>query len=534
MQCPEDPEKVKLRLKATKGEVLRQAISWILRHDRYVRLRKDDQMRLLWIRGGAGKGKTMVSIGLIDELLNSPSTPMCERTTVIYFFCQNADQQLNTAESVVKGLIRRLFEEHSEGRSALSVLWDDDKRCPYERALPLSELWGILNNMVRKCKCDQLYIVVDALDECQVSGLQELLELLARDGLSWSKVKWLLTSRPKHEVEHIVFPGDRGREQLNLDLESDNLTQAVTAFITNRVEALARRRRYDAVLKHALCEQLVRKAEATFLWASLVCKQLENASREDSLTTIDNLPLGLHDLYDKSFRELGRGEPRLVRLRMRLLKAMLLTFRPLQIDELHGILNEDNTEVTERNIDLCAYFIRRRKDESGSTEAIEFQHQSARDFLAGIRIGDEAAVNTFVRYGHAEIAVSMLSFLNQHLKVNILGLARPMSAEENENALAEARSSSSLSHFRYAAVFWAQHLCNACSPDKLHALPQGSTVIIEFLMNKVMEWFECLGWLGELAEATAALRLIESRIKNIQVRLAELAERYEADKGNIV
>jgi hypothetical protein len=56
-----------------------------------------------------------------------------------------------------------------------------------------------------------LYVIVDALDECQDAELQELLKLLAHDGLSWPKVKWLLTSRPQHEAEHIVFPGRNDR-----------------------------------------------------------------------------------------------------------------------------------------------------------------------------------------------------------------------------------------------------------------------------------------------------------------------------------
>jgi hypothetical protein len=463
----------------------------------------------------------MMSIGLIDSLLNSTSMSANKRSTVIYFFCQNADRQLNTAPSLMKGLIRRLFEEHYESRPALRALWDDNRRCPHERTIPLSELWLILQDMLRKCTSECIYVVVDALDECQADGLQEFLRLLASEGLGLSKIKWLLTSRPRHEAEHIVFPGDHDRVQLSLDLESHKLAEAVATYVTKRLDVLASRRGYDAVLRQHIREQLVRKAEGTFLWVSLVCQRLEKTPAESALAALDDLPPGLHSLYARTFWELGQGDAHSYRPRMHLLKAMLLSFRPLRVDELQTVMHEDDEDATMINIDLCASFIRKREDGPGSVAIVEFQHQSARDYLAGIGISVDAASATFVRYGDADIAANALSALNRCLRVNILDVPRPQSDEEVEAAFTKAETSDSLSQLRYAALFWAQHFCSACSSVPVYAVPPHSVMVIDFLTNRVMEWFECLGWLGDLAAVVSALRLIESLTGTLQVSLAD-------------
>jgi len=77
---------------------------------------------LFWVKGGAGKGKTMISISLFEQLCESLRAIQDGSVVVIYFFCQNADYELNNAEAIVKGLIPRLFEQRRDVQSALSKL----------------------------------------------------------------------------------------------------------------------------------------------------------------------------------------------------------------------------------------------------------------------------------------------------------------------------------------------------------------------------------------------------------------------------
>jgi hypothetical protein len=72
-------------------------------HDsQYQRSQNEYNIRLLWIRGGADKSKTMMSIGLVETILQDSSS------IVAHSFCRNGDYELNTIEAIIKGLIWQL------------------------------------------------------------------------------------------------------------------------------------------------------------------------------------------------------------------------------------------------------------------------------------------------------------------------------------------------------------------------------------------------------------------------------------------
>jgi hypothetical protein len=66
-----DPRDDKTRIEQTKGGLLKDSYKWILDHEDFRRWRNDRESRLLWIKGDAGKGKTMLLCGIIDELSQS-------------------------------------------------------------------------------------------------------------------------------------------------------------------------------------------------------------------------------------------------------------------------------------------------------------------------------------------------------------------------------------------------------------------------------------------------------------------------------
>lgn len=82
------------------------------------------------------------------------------------------------------------------------------------------------------------------------------------------------------------------------------------------------------LILQAIQTELEAKAEDTFLWVSLVCKRLEEVRRDQALSTIQSLPPGLHPFYDRILHQISKGEPEDVRGGIRLLKSMILTYRP--------------------------------------------------------------------------------------------------------------------------------------------------------------------------------------------------------------
>ncbi|EXJ81654.1 hypothetical protein A1O1_07719 [Capronia coronata CBS 617.96] len=335
LRCP-DSLAVKHRLKENKDKLVHKSFDWILKDPQYLRWQDESDVGLLWIKGGAGKGKTMMSIGLI-EVLEEQSRQMADSYAVIYFFCQDADYELNTIDAIIKGLILQLVRKQPKLKQSLRDRWDVASQRYTENVSSWRGLWVIFMEMLHRCTYARLYVMVDALDECQDSGMAELLRLVVRTALDWpSRLKWLVTSRPLDSAERVLLAGP-DQVRVSLELNSDHLSQAVRTYISHKVAELDRLCEYGPDLRHRIEDELHIKAEDTFLWVSLMCKQLESVGREDTLTVIRDLPPGLPPFYDRILRQVCYGESTLVQGCVRLLKVMMMTYRPLDVRELSSV-----------------------------------------------------------------------------------------------------------------------------------------------------------------------------------------------------
>jgi hypothetical protein len=61
-----DPREDRARIEGDKDRLLRDCYAWILDDASFQQWRTQDASRLLWIKGDPGKGKTMMTMGLVD------------------------------------------------------------------------------------------------------------------------------------------------------------------------------------------------------------------------------------------------------------------------------------------------------------------------------------------------------------------------------------------------------------------------------------------------------------------------------------
>jgi NACHT domain len=487
--CP-DSLAVKNRLKENKDKLLHRSFDWIFHVPEYIRWQDGDDVGLLWIKGGAGKGKTMMSIGLIEAL----SQRRKETTTVTYFFCQNADYELNTIEAIIKGLILQLVEKHPQLKQSLRKRWDTTNERFSEDVHSWRGLWTILTEILDGCTCPRVYLVVDALDECIDSGMAELLRLVVRTGLDRpSRVKWLVTSRPLDSAEQeLLASSDQVR--VSLELNSSHISEGVRIYVKHKVAELDRRCHYGPARRLEVENELLQKAEETFLWVNLVCKRLEAVDREEALTIIQDLPPGLTPFYDRILTQICNGEPSVVQGCVRLLKVMMATYRPLDIREWSSVTDLlDDPWYVQQMIERCASFVTMRENK------VNFIHQSTRDYLAGT--SGRRVLDSHHRYDDAEIAEHCLAHLCRRLKTNLLDLARLDSSRES----LDEHQKELLISLDYATTFWFKHLSLAKDDGFLQCALGDQGDVAAFLRTRFLEWLECLSWLDELPRAIEAL-----------------------------
>jgi hypothetical protein len=501
-----DPRDDKNRIEATKGGLLKDSYKWVLDNPDFRRWRDNDQSRLLWIKGDPGKGKTMLLIGIINELEQQlrRDQPTTKPGILSYFLCQGTDSRLNNVTAVLRGLIYLLIEQEPSIISHVQKRYNHAGKELFEDANAFVALSKILGDMLQDPTVTKAYIIIDALDECE-TGLQQLLDVV-RNASASPRVKWIVSSRNKKEIEQQLSLDDsRTRLSLELKHNAEHVSHAVDLYIDDKVSRLPSLQ-HDSVIQEQVRDLMRRRANGTFLWVALVLKELETVESWDVLQVVEEMPTGLEDLYDRmiqQIRQCRRKNPELCRL---VLSAATLAYRPLRLIEigvLSGLPKEDfsMTKNIERIVDMCGSFLTVRDD------YVYLIHQSAKDYLSG-----KARDTIFPSgSGHAHHAIfsQSLQAMHETLQQDIYELRHPGLSIDKVNV----PRPDPLAAMRYSCVYWVDHLCEGGSHSQCQRdLDDGKTVY-QFLQKCFLYWLEALSLLRSMSEGVLSIIRLESFLK---------------------
>jgi hypothetical protein len=363
-----------------KDGLLEDSYRWILEHSEFRQWRDDKQSPLLWIKGDPGKGKTMLLCGIVNEM--SPSSKLRDKgaaTLLSYFFCQATNKRINNATAVLRGLIYLLVDQQPSLVSHVRKKYDHGVERPFEGLNGWIALSTVFENILQDLSLKNTYLIIDALDECE-TDLPQLLKLVAKSTSTFPRVKWIVSSRNKPDIEARLRL-DNAQMILSLELNSEHVSCAVEMFINHKVSQLPLIVN-DSAIQETVRRQIYAKASGTFLWAALVLKELESVRRLYVLDVLQEMPPGLEPLYDRMLRQvqqLQRKDPELCRL---VLSTITLAHRPLHLLELgalSGLPEQISTNLEDiiAIVNLCGSFLTIRENRT------YFIHQSAKDFLLG-------------------------------------------------------------------------------------------------------------------------------------------------------
>ncbi|KAM6504757.1 hypothetical protein FSOLCH5_015252 [Fusarium solani] len=518
-----DPRIDKSRIKNDKGGLLEGSYKWILDHDDFRRWRDDDQSRLLWIKGDPGKGKTMLLIGIVDELerqltqLKHAEQSTSHATVLSYFFCQGTDSSLNNATAVLRGLIFLLAVQQPSLALHLREKYQHSGTKLFEGANAFVALSEILSGMLRDPSLARAYIVIDALDECETGLLQQLLKLIVQN-TSASRVKWIVSSRNRRDIEQqLKLDDSQTRLSLELKANAEHVSHAVGVYIDDKVSQLESLQDDDA-LRDQVRHVLRHKATGTFLWVALVVQELKTAESWDVLDVLEEMPMGLEELYGrmlKQIQQLKRRDPELCRL---VLSAATLAYRPLHILEL-GMLSGLPGEISGKServqtiIRMCGSFLSMRDDR------VFIIHQSAKDYLS-----DKAATTIFPSgqaEAHRDIFLRSIHAMRK-LRRDIYGLRQPgFSIHDLKIPVPDP-----LASVRYSCVYWVDHLCDARYRDDL---VDGGPVH-KFFEGYLLYWIEALSLSGAIPDAVHAVGNLERLLKTVSSESSLLSLTLDAHR----
>ncbi|KAJ5570039.1 uncharacterized protein N7459_009469 [Penicillium hispanicum] len=493
-------------IQAQTDKLLAESWQWVLgtsEWQEFIAWDESNEHSLFWLRGDAGKGKTMLLIGIVNELTAQLNTHF--RSHLSYFFCKGGDSNLNTATAVLRGLIWMLLRQDKSLLRHLAPFKDLGPAL-FEDRMAFYNLAAIFRAILQDDALGRIYLVVDGLDECQREqpGLLQLLDLVNETSEN-SKVKWILSSRNEPDILEALE--DEAGLQLSLESNTASVSDAVNAYIRYKMTEVGKR--YDQKLRRNkgnprkneelqkilqdIQTELRHKSDGTFLWVALVVRELMKCGPDKALEKVQQMPRYLNGLYAHFITEMisldDAEECKAVLL------IMVNAYRPLHLSELVALASLSDLNAHDESVRHCGLLGLQGDD------IVYFVHQSAKDYL----VQDQSSSllsDTFPQghgAGHRVIVFRSLELFT-HLDRDIFALHDP-GFDINH---VQIPNPDPLESLRYSCCHWVDHLCHIETIGTDTSLLEDPKVD-HFWRGHFLHWLEALSLMRRFPAAIFAM-----------------------------
>jgi ankyrin repeat protein len=374
-----DPHDDRDRLIQVKGPRVEGTCEWIKTNELYNSW-LHSQSQLLWLSGGPGKGKTMLSIYLAEELEQRAKD--LQDAFLMQFFCDNKDEKRNTAIAIVRGLIWQLLRLRPRLFTHILPSFQDRKET--NLMVSFEALWRIFESMVRDPVLGTAYCIIDGLDECDEASLEVLLKKFrtlfstkSNESLA-CRLNLIAVSRDLPDFIPEVLSGF---PRLRLDPDADDEVYSdIRLFINDKVDKLSLSKHYPEPLRVHVRKVFLERAKGTFLWVGIVASELRKYTSSEVGNVLELFPSGLEGLYARMLLQISEHRRETA---AKILRWVVMAVRPLSLLELSAAVGTTAKssislsceEVMREQATFCGYFLTVKEDE------VTLIHQSAKDYL---------------------------------------------------------------------------------------------------------------------------------------------------------
>jgi DNA polymerase III delta prime subunit len=363
-------------LERHRAEYLPGSLDWVVQNPQFAAWEHNTLSDSLLIFGPPGSGKSTLAAYIVHHLREAHPDSI-----VLCFFCDYNDSTKNRSLSVRSTIFAQLLRANHAVHDQLSEIY---RRSDSLKANSSIDDWDVLQEIIHNCAGlrDQIYIIVDAEDECHDS----LLTSSIKSWVSDPPVKWLFTSRSDYGITH----------KISVDLAlSTPFVREYTGQRVQRIPYLA-----DSDLGTSVISRVTEGAEGLWLYARLMMDEISNAaSRELVDQYLQSLPRGLFEVYTRILQthemQMNEDERQFARHLFLWLDIsdVLPEFLSCEYDRLpHCILELVFRYVNKGNPVFDAVALARKLaapliqvHKQGSAYELDFLHRSAYQYLADIQ-----------------------------------------------------------------------------------------------------------------------------------------------------
>lgn len=386
--CCSDPRHERQQLKLAKGGPTEGTCEWVASTKQYKDWFCNQSSSLLWVIGGPGKGKTIISIFLAEKLLEiAQNTP---GTIILQNFC-GIDRPWNDAISVVRGYLYQLLDEN-EGLFLSHFLRPYQvqiERMKEARDAPMKDdfldnfevLWELFITMIRKQHPMRVYCIIDGFDECNDSSVKTLLSAFKRitNDPSSNNFKLLIVSRPlSRNIPNSL------QDSLSIDLDSEfagNVETDLQIHVKTQIFMRYPAKTETDIWREKFVQNILTKADGTFLWTGFAMGELDNKTPAEADESIGSLPPGLDAMYERELERIPVERRETCHL---MLKWITCATRPLTLIELFEAVEMKCAHPQLRENEINEYIARCGYILAVTGKTVGLVHKTARDYLLSV------------------------------------------------------------------------------------------------------------------------------------------------------
>ncbi|CAH0045468.1 unnamed protein product [Clonostachys solani] len=354
---------------------------WLLKHEEFDKWLRQKHGPLL-ITGNSGSGKSVLARYLIDQGL-----PQSQTETVCYFFFNGQGQ--NKVKQALRAVLHQLFlKKPCLIRHAVKLFQENGTFFTSST----SSLWNLLHAATSDPQAGSVIIVFDALNDCDVLDLEDLVEEIQvqfRDEqLGDKQLKYLLTSRPSDKLMSSLEKGASSTyAHISLETEHEAIHQELDSLISLHADRLSDKKMLSGETKNYIKETLTSNENKTYLWVDLVFDYLAteelDGSSSSSYASLETLPKSVEEVYEKALQR--SKESKMVQ---KALGIVLAADQLMSVLEMNVALNmgyevksicdlnlATENEFKSNLLSLAGLFISIRDNR------VSFRHKTAREFL---------------------------------------------------------------------------------------------------------------------------------------------------------
>lgn len=222
-----------------KCEILQGTGLWLFEEETFTKWKQDDRSTILWLRGIPGCGKTK----LVSLVVEKQREALNRRQGLAFFYCNRneAERERANPEGILRSIVRQLSMSGPHARlSEFVAAKYKERECKHfaDGPLRLDECVDLIIRLTEQYMCTT--IIIDALDECDVTTRHSLLAALSSIMQHSSSTKIFVSSRDDKDITLQL------QELPNLYIKASDNVKDIDRYVHFKIDqALANRRLLD-------------------------------------------------------------------------------------------------------------------------------------------------------------------------------------------------------------------------------------------------------------------------------------------------